>query len=205
MTMRWCATPLFFESQRRDAAFLFYKLSPRFILAIAGKPTAFDVIINSKFLYQVCKIFKLHYNFGFVVDVSVADYPSLSKRFQLNAALRKNQFSVFWCPFVTCVNMKIMEGAHGVLNSTVSLFNSAVWPEREILDLFGLFFSNHPDLRRLLTDYGFSSFPLRKDFPLTGYLEVRYDDSKQRVVVEEVELQQEFRAFDFLNPWVITS
>ena len=119
--------------------------------------------------------------------------------------LRKNQFNVLLCPTVINVNMKIMCGAQGVLESITNLFNSAVWPEREMLDLFGLFFLNHPDLRRLLTDYGFSSFPLRKDFPLTGYLEVRYDDSKQRVVVEEVELQQEFRAFDFLNPWVVTA
>jgi len=184
---------------------LFYKFCPKFIFAIYANPAVFDIVVNSKFLYPICKIFKLHYNFNFALDVLAVDYPSLSKRFQFNVVLRKNQFNVFLCPTVINVNMKIMCGVQGVLESITNLFNSAVWPEREVLDLFGLFFLNHPDLRRLLTDYGFSSFPLRKDFPLTGYLEVRYDDSKQRVVVEEVELQQEFRAFDFLNPWVVTA
>jgi NADH-quinone oxidoreductase subunit C len=202
--MHWGITSFFFETQAQTDAFLFYRLSPKFILTITAKPTAFGIVVSSKFLLSVCKILKLHYNFNLALDVVAADYPSLLKRFQLNVILRKNQFSLFYCPIMLSVNVKIMCGTQDVPISLTNLFNSSIWPEREVLDLFGLLFSNHPDLRRLLTDYGFSSFPLRKDFPLTGYLEVRYDDSKQRVVVEEVELQQEFRAFDFLNPWVIT-
>ena len=85
-----------------------------------------------------------------------------------------------------------------------SLFPSANWLERETWDMFGVFFKNHPDLRRILTDYGFEGFPLRKDFPLSGYTEVRYDDEKKRVVLEPLQITQEYRYFDFLSPWETT-
>merc|ERR1711918_51042 len=85
--------------------------------------------------------------------------------------------------------------------SVVDIFKAANWNEREIYDMFGVFFSGHPDLRRILTDYGFEGHPLRKDFPLSGFVEVRYDDEVRRVVAEPLEMQQEFRKFDFTNPW----
>ena len=88
-----------------------------------------------------------------------------------------------------------------IVPSVIGLFRSADWAEREVWDMFGIFFAGHPDLRRLLTDYGFEGHPLRKDFPLTGHVEVRYDDSQRRVVNEPVNLVQEFRDFDFLSPW----
>jgi NADH-quinone oxidoreductase subunit C len=88
-----------------------------------------------------------------------------------------------------------------VLPSVVEVFPSASWFERECWDMFGIFFSGHPDMRRLLTDYGFDGHPFRKDFPLTGYVEVRYDDEERRVVYEPVKLTQAFRSFDFLSPW----
>tara|TARA_B100000780_G_scaffold224410_1_gene163518 strand:+ start:2944 stop:3291 length:348 start_codon:yes stop_codon:yes gene_type:complete len=89
----------------------------------------------------------------------------------------------------------------GSVESVTKVFNSANWWEREIWDMFGVFFSNHPDLRRILTDYGFEGYPLRKDFPLSGYVEVRYDDIVKRVVCEPLELAQEFRSFNFESPW----
>ena len=89
----------------------------------------------------------------------------------------------------------------GSVESATKIFNSANWWEREVWDMFGIFFSNHPDLRRILTDYGFEGYPLRKDFPLSGYVEVRYDDTVKRVVCEPLELAQEFRSFNFESPW----
>ena len=87
------------------------------------------------------------------------------------------------------------------IESISRIFPAASWLEREVWDMFGIFFINHPDLRRILTDYGFNGYPLRKDFPLSGYIEVRYDDTVKRVVSEKVELSQEFRIFDFKSPW----
>ena len=87
------------------------------------------------------------------------------------------------------------------VTSAVEIFPGAGWPERETFDMYGITFAQHPDLRRLLTDYGFSGYPLRKDFPLTGYVELRYDEEQKRVVYQPVELVQEFRDFDFMSPW----
>jgi NADH:ubiquinone oxidoreductase subunit C len=99
--------------------------------------------------------------------------------------------------------LRVKTFAHesGTVESASGIFNSANWWEREIWDMLGLFFSNHPDLRRILTDYGFEGYPLRKDFPLTGYVEVRYDDTAKRVICEPLELSQEFRSFKFESPW----
>ena len=99
------------------------------------------------------------------------------------------------------VTVKVMLDDNSSIPSVSKVFSSADWWEREIWDLFGIFFSGHPDLRRILTDYGFDGHPLRKDFPLTGYVEVRYDDAQKRVVYEPVKLTQEYRDFDFLSPW----
>ena len=127
-------------------------------------------------------------------DLTAVDYPNQADRFEivyqmlsiaLNARLR----------IVTTA----ADGA--IVPSVIELFASANWAEREVWDMFGIFFSGHPDLRRLLTDYGFEGHPLRKDFPLTGYVEVRYNDTERRVVYEPVKLTQEYRDFDFLSPW----
>ena len=97
--------------------------------------------------------------------------------------------------------MKVQTDESTPVPSAASLYSAASWFERETYDLYGMWFGDHPDLRRILTDYGFEGHPLRKDFPLTGFVEVRWDDLQRRVVYEPVKLQQEFRRFDFLSPW----
>lgn len=132
--------------------------------------------------------------FKVLVDVCGVDFPSRPERFDVVynlLSLRHNQR----------VRVKVAVGEDTPVPSVTGVFNSAGWYERETWDLYGVFFSDHPDLRRLLTDYGFEGHPLRKDFPLTGYVEVRYDDEQKRVVYEPVKLVQEFRTFDFLSPW----
>lgn len=99
------------------------------------------------------------------------------------------------------IRVKVMADEERAVPSVTSIFPSADWFEREIYDMYGVLFSGHPDLRRILTDYGFDGHPLRKDFPLTGFVEVRYDEEQKRVVYEPVRLAQEFRNFDFLSPW----
>jgi len=99
------------------------------------------------------------------------------------------------------VRVKVQTDEDTPVPSAVGVFHAAGWFEREVWDMYGVRFSGHPDLRRILTDYGFEGFPLRKDFPLTGFVEVRYDEDQKRVVYEPVKLRQEFRNFDFLSPW----
>jgi len=131
--------------------------------------------------------------FSQLLDVFAVDYPSETKRFQLNYVL------------LSLVNnvrllIKIALPAEDAI-SVASIYPSAVWLEREVWDMFGIFFTEHPDLRRILTDYGFEGHPLRKDFPLSGYKEIRYDEEKKKIVTEPLRLSQEYRYFDFTNPW----
>jgi NADH-quinone oxidoreductase subunit C len=118
---------------------------------------------------------------------------------------REDRFDIVYCLLSLTLNQRIRVKTQTNIKSagpSVSgVFSSANWWEREAWDLFGIYFSDHPDLRRILSDYGFEGHPLRKDFPLTGYVEVRYDDEQKRVVYEPVKLSQEFRNFDFLSPW----
>lgn len=129
-----------------------------------------------------------------LMDVTAIDYPSRSLRFEIVYNLLSIEHN-------TRIRIKTCIDEITPLASSTPLFSSAGWWEREVWDMFGIFFSGHPDLRRILTDYGFQGHPLRKDFPLTGYTEVRYDDSEKRVVTESLELTQEFRYFDFSSPW----
>ena len=129
-----------------------------------------------------------------LVDLCGVDYPERPERFEVVynlLSLRHNRR----------VRVKVATDENEPVPSVTGVFSSANWYERETWDLFGVYFSDHPDLRRLLTDYGFEGHPLRKDFPLTGYVELRYDEDQKRVVYEPVKLKQEFRSFDFLSPW----
>jgi NADH-quinone oxidoreductase subunit C len=132
--------------------------------------------------------------FEVLIDICGVDWPARESRFDVVYHLlspRLNQR----------VRVKLETDEATPVASVVGVFSAANWFEREAYDMYGILFSGHPDLRRILTDYGFQGYPLRKDFPLTGYVEVRYDDALKRVVYEPVELTQEFRSFDFESPW----
>lgn len=132
--------------------------------------------------------------FTLLIDVTAVDWPQREKRFDvvyLLLSLTGNRR----------IRVKVQAQENGPVPSAVEVFPAAGWSERETFDMYGITFAQHPDLRRLLTDYGFSGYPLRKDFPLTGYVEMRYDEEQKRVVYQPVELVQEFRDFDFMSPW----
>lgn len=133
-------------------------------------------------------------NFETMIDICGVDYPERSQRFEIVyhfLSMRMNHR----------VRVKISTDEEAAVPTLTGLHPSADWFEREAFDMYGVRFAGHPDMRRILTDYGFEGYPLRKDFPLTGYTEVRYDDLEKRVVHEPVELTQEYRNFDFLSPW----
>ncbi len=132
--------------------------------------------------------------FETLVDICGADYPAAPERFEIVyhlLSMRLNQR----------LRLKVRTDEHTPVPSAIPVFPAANWYEREAFDMYGVLFSDHPDLRRILTDYGFEGYPLRKDFPLSGHVQVRYDDQQKRVVHEPVKLVQEYRNFDFLSPW----
>ena len=128
------------------------------------------------------------------IDVTAIDWPGREPRFDVVYHLLSPKHN-------RRVRVKIAVGENMPVSSIIDVFPGANWFEREAYDLYGVLFTGHPDMRRILTDYGFEGHPLRKDFPLTGFVEVRYDDEEKRVVYEPVRLNQEFRNFDFLSPW----
>ena len=129
-----------------------------------------------------------------LLDVCGVDYPEREPRFEV-------VYNLLSLTHNRRVRVKVRTDEETPVPSVTGVFSSANWWERETWDLMGILFSDHPDLRRIMTDYGFEGHPLRKEFPLTGYVEVRYDDEQKRVVYEPVKLAQEFRTFDFLSPW----
>jgi len=132
--------------------------------------------------------------FKSLIDICGVDYPSREKRFDVVYHLLSPKYN-------RRIRVKLEVDERTPVLSAVDVFPAADWFEREAYDLYGILFSGHPDLRRILTDYGFEGYPLRKDFPLTGFVEVRWDNEEKRVVYEPVRLPQEFRRFDFLSPW----
>lgn len=167
--------------------------------AASGHDVAFNQLTISVDLQKIVEIARAlrddpRFRFVNFTDVTAVDYPG-----------RENRFDVVYHFLSPILNTRIR--LRGQANETtqvpsiISVFPGADWFERETYDLYGVIFIGHPDMRRLLTDYGFDGHPLRKDFPLTGFVEVRYDDQEKRVVYEPVKLNQEFRTFDFLSPW----
>ena len=145
-------------------------------------------------IVQVLTDLRDRFGFQQLLDVCGADYPDREERFEVIYHLLSMTRNVR-------VRVKVATDEVQPVPSVIEVYPSAGWFEREAFDMYGMLFSGHPDMRRLLTDYGFEGHPLRKDFPTTGFVEVRYDDSAKRVVYEPVELKQEFRNFDFLSPW----
>lgn len=132
--------------------------------------------------------------FNVLIDIAGVDWPQRARRFDVVYHLLSLEHN-------RRVRLKVQTDENTPVPSSVGLYPAANWFEREAFDMYGIAFSDHPDLRRLLTDYGFSGYPFRKDFPLTGYVELRYDEEQKRVVYQPVALVQEFRDFDFMSPW----
>ncbi len=129
-----------------------------------------------------------------LVDITAVDYPARPERFEV-------VYNLLSIANNTRVRVKLSASEETLVPTAVGVFGSANWFEREIWDMYGILFDGHPDLRRILTDYGFEGHPQRKDFPLTGYVELRYDEELKRVVYEPVKLTQDFRSFDYMSPW----
>ena len=163
---------------------------------ITDKKKYFEIIVNKENIFHTIKNLKENQNliFNQLIDITAVDYPSNSLRFEiiyilLSMVLNKR------------VVVKTFLGESEGIESITTIHKSADWYERECYDLFGIQFLNHPDLRRIMTDYNFEGHPLRKDFPLTGHTEVRYDDLEKKVIYEPVKLTQEYRNFDYMSPW----
>jgi NADH-quinone oxidoreductase subunit C len=151
---------------------------------------------NSDDLVDVITFLKSNDNCSFrqLIDIAGVDYPADDKRFKLVYLLLSHEFN-------SRIKISVKFEIGKKINSIVNIFPSANWMEREVFDMFGIEFQNHPDLRRILTDYNFDGYPLRKDFPLTGFKEVKYSEKDKKVIYEPVKLEQEYRDFDFQSPW----
>lgn len=175
------------------------QLELRMADAVVSHETAFGELTVVTTLAQLPKLVRFlqsdeNMRFSTLVDITAVDWPGRRKRFDvvyhLLSMYRNHR-----------IRLKVELGEQDIAPSITDIHPSANWFEREVFDMFGILFSGHPDLRRILTDYGFRGYPLRKDFPTTGYTEVRYDEALKRVVYEPVQLVQEYRQFDFMSPW----
>ena len=154
------------------------------------------VFINKEDFIKAIHFIKDHptTNFDVLIDISAVDYPERNQRFEI-------VYHFLSIPQNLRIKIKLMINETESATSISNIYSAANWYEREIWDLFGISFKEHPDLRRILTDYDFEGFPLRKDFPMTGFVQVRYDEEKKKVIQEKVKLDQEYRQFDNLSPW----
>jgi NADH-quinone oxidoreductase subunit C len=155
-----------------------------------------SIEIDEQYLIEVIQFLKSNDKCKFrqLIDIAGVDYPDAEKRFQLVYLLLSHENN-------NRIKIIIKFEVNQIINSITKIFPSANWMEREVFDMYGIKFKNHPDLRRILTDYGFKGHPLRKDFPLTGFNEVRYSEKEKKVIYEPVKLEQNYRNFDFESPW----
>jgi len=152
--------------------------------------------IDNEDLLDVILFLKINNDTKFkqLIDITAVDYPENSKRFKMIYLLLSHQFN-------QRIVISCLINENEVVSSLTKIFPSANWMEREVFDMYGVKFKDHPDLRRILTDYDFEGFPLRKDFPLTGHTEVRYSEDQKKVIYEPVKLEQNYRNFDYQSPW----
>ena len=155
-----------------------------------------EISIDQEDLLDVITFLKTNKNTKFrqLIDITAVDYPENAKRFKLVYLLLSHEFN-------NRIKINYSVSENEIINSIVKIFPSANWMEREVFDMYGVKFKDHPDLRRILTDYNFKGHPLRKDFPLTGHNEVRYSEEDKKVIYEPVKLEQNYRDFDFESPW----
>jgi NADH-quinone oxidoreductase subunit C len=175
----------YIQSRRPDAVYAVHVAFGELTLDVA--PGALPALVRFLKLDETCR-------FSTLVDITAIDHPQRARRFDLVwhfLSMYRNQR----------IRLKAQVREDEMVPSITAEHPSANWFEREVFDMFGILFSGHPDLRRILTDYGFRGHPLRKDFPTTGYVEVRYDEAAKRVVYEPVKLVQDYRQFDFMSPW----
>ena len=160
------------------------------------KNSELTIEINENDLIEVIQFLKSNEKCKFrqLIDIAGVDYPDSEKRFQLVYLLLSHENNIR-------IKVSTQFQLNQIINSITKIFPSANWMEREVFDMYGIKFKNHPDLRRILTDYGFKGHPLRKDFPLTGFNEVRYSEKEKKVIYEPVKLEQNYRNFDFVSPW----
>ena len=166
------------------------------VISFENKKNQYILVVDSKYIFDVCLFLRDNEMslFKVLIDIAVVDFPNIKNRFCLNYCLLSVKYN-------TRIILKTELNELTPIYSITKIHKSSCWIEREVWDMFGIFFEKHPDLRRILTDYGFNGYPLRKDFPLTGYLEMRYDDSQKRIVFEPIEMTQEYRVFYFKNSW----
>ncbi len=152
--------------------------------------------VNNNYLKELLLFIKLHYlcQYKILTCISGVDYPKKQNRFEIIYEFLSVKFN-------NRIKIKVYSNQLSYIESCENIYPSAGWYECEIFDMFGVFFINHNNLKRILTDYGFEGYPLRKDFPLSGYVELRYDDQQKKIINEHIELAQEYRTFDFYGPW----
>ena len=155
------------------------------------------LVVSKNTLLFVLNFLKLHIGSQYKLLSCISGVDFLTKNYRFSVV-----YELLILTYNSRLRLKVFTNELQSLPSSVKIFINANWWEREIWDLYGIYFDQHPDLRRILTDYGFEGHPLRKDFPLSGYIEVRYDDNKKRIVVEPLELTQEARSFTFESPWI---
>ena len=173
------------------------EMLPRFIQAVQiSNYDELEVLIHPDGIIPVLMFLRDNHNcqFSQLIDITALDIPNRVYRFELVYILLSLKFN-------SRIRIRTYTDELTALDSATIVYSSANWAERELWDMFGIFFNDHPDLRRILTDYGFEGHPFRKDFPLSGFVEVRYDDEVKRVVCEPLELSQEFRKFEIQSPW----